>query len=65
MRAIRILPRSFCSPRRVWPGWAGSGKLSAISLTDTSPLSLTTAQQSDGAAMLAALLPGATIVSLD
>lgn len=42
----------------------GSGKLVAISLADPSPLNLTTAQQSDGAAMITALLPNATIATL-
>jgi hypothetical protein len=39
----------------------GAGKLTALALTGTDPLSLTTQQQTDGAAMLTALLPDETI----
>ncbi len=39
----------------------GSGKLNALSLTDADPLTLTTQQQTDGAAMISALLPDETI----
>ena len=39
----------------------GSGKLTALSLTDTNPLILTAAQQTAGADMIAALLPDETI----
>ncbi len=39
----------------------GSGKLTALSLTDTNPLILTAAQQTAGADMIAAFLPDETI----
>jgi len=39
----------------------GSGKLTALSLTDTNPLILTADQQTAGADMIAALLPNETI----
>ena len=39
----------------------GSGKLTALSLTNTNPLILTAAQQTAGADMIAALLPDETI----
>jgi hypothetical protein len=45
-----------------WDG--GSGKLVAVALNDDSPLSLTEAQQTEGAAMIAALLPDETIVTV-
>jgi hypothetical protein len=45
-----------------WDG--GSGKLVAVALNDDNPLSLTEAQQTDGAAMIAALLPDETIVTV-
>ncbi|MFO1329220.1 MAG: hypothetical protein U1F56_17805 [Rubrivivax sp.] len=41
----------------------GSGKLAALELNDAEPLTLTEAQQSDGAALIAALLPDETIVT--
>ena len=44
-----------------WDG--GSGKLVAVALNDDNPLSLTEAQQTDGAAMIAALLPDETIIT--
>lgn len=44
-----------------WDG--GNGKLVALQLSDDSPLTLTEAQQTDGAAMIAALLPDETIVT--
>lgn len=43
---------------------AGAGKLAAIAVSDMAPLSLTAAQQSDGSAMLAALLSGASVVTV-
>lgn len=45
-----------------WDG--GNGKLAAVQLSDDNPLSLTEAQQADGAAMIAALLPDETIVTV-
>jgi hypothetical protein len=39
----------------------GSGKLNAVSLIDADPLTLTAQQQTDGAAMISALLPDETI----
>lgn len=42
---------------------AGSGKLTALALSDDDPLSLTEAQQTDGAALIAALLPDEEIVT--
>lgn len=41
----------------------GSGKLVALQLADDNPLTLSEAQQTEGAAMIAALLPDETIVT--
>ena len=41
----------------------GSGKLGALALSDADPLTLTEAQQTEGAALIAALLPDETIVT--
>jgi hypothetical protein len=41
----------------------GAGKLTALSLSDANPLTLTTSQQSAGEAMIAALLPEETILT--
>ncbi len=41
----------------------GSGKLTALALSDADPLTLTEAQQTEGAALIAALLPDETIVT--
>lgn len=43
---------------------AGAGKLMAITVTDSAPLSLSAAQQNDGAAMITGLLSGATVVTV-